>query len=417
MATEGRLSIPRLRLGSLLAVLAFVVTGCGSGLAPSMPTWSTKVDPYVPVEGSSNAFDSYALIATRVEETVPQPLLNRVYFDPRYRDQAMEKVEGPMELLVAATKKKCEFKYTPVSMFSARPYQRGWRLLGRAMRWQIRQACVVGNFDRAIDLAIAANKFGFDITGGSATDASLGFEIADEARKSIAPYLDKLGAGQLQVLADGLENALSAKPPITSVIEHEHLRMLEGVQYVQDAFANDRFDELMKTMKEDVRDGVAALRDLKGESAKKRLAYFEGFAQEADAQTDWLKRVAVLPECRRQAEPGPKLAKDRKWKSFSQQFFTAVEPLLRIQDATIARTRLLIANCLVLKQVKATGNAPENLNALPKDLTLDPFTGRSFGYHASGPVFVVYSLGIDAVDNGGTTDETFTSPDLTLESK
>lgn len=382
-----------------------------------MPTWVAKEQPYTPSEGSSNAYDGYALIARNVEETVPASLLNRVFFDPDHQVDALARVEKPLSMLLSATRKKCEFRYTAQPMFAPPPYQRGWRLLGRALEWKIQKACVMGAFDQAIDYAVAATKFGFDLTGGSATDASLGFEIADEARRAIAPFIAKFGAAQLGLLAEGLTGALEGKPSLKVTIEHEHIRMLQGVQYIQDSYANDRYDELLKNMKEGVRDGVAYLRDLKGQDAKKRPSYFEGFAQEADIETRWLETVADMPAIERESEPGPKLLAQRPWKSFAMQFFTASEPLLKIQDSTVARTRLAILNCQLLKQVKTTQGAPKDLSAFGKDLTTDPYTGRAFAYRASGPIFDVYSLGADGIDNAGDTDESFTAPDLRLEDK
>lgn len=403
---------------ALVTVFVFgigLIAGCSPGPSPVMPTWSGKDQPYTPQEGSSNAYDSYALIARNVEESIPAPLLNRVFFDPDHENEALAKVDKQLKMLVSATRKKCEFRYVSLPMFTAPSYQRGWRLLGRAMKWKIERACVVGSFDEAIDYEVAATKFGFDLTGGSATDASLGFEIADESRRAIAPFIAKFGAGQLGVLAEGLTNALEGKPSLKVTIEHEHTRMLQGVQYVQDAYANDRFDDLMKKMKEDVRDGVAFLRDLKGQDAKKRPAYFDSFAKEADEETRWLSSVADLPATQRNTEAPPRLAKDRPWKSFAKQFFTAAEPLLKIQDSTVARTRLAILSCSLLKMVKSEQGAPKDLSGFPANLTLDPYTGRSFAYRASGPIFDVYSLGADGIDNAGDTDENFTAPDLRLE--
>jgi hypothetical protein len=383
-----------------------------------MPTWAAQSQPYVPTEGSSNAYDAYALIARNVEESVPGPMLNRVFFDPVLEKQALDKVERPLSSLITATRKECEFRFTPAPLFTPPPYQRGWRLLGRALKWKIERACVMGAYDQAIDYVVAATKFGFDLTGGSATDASLGFEIADECRRAIAPFLAKLGSGQLTVLSEGLTNALRGKPSLKVTIEHEHTRMLQGIQYIQDAYAKDQFSDLMKKMKEDVRDGVAFLRDeVKSSDAKKRPAYFEGFAREAEEQTRWLNSVADLPATQRKTEPPPRLAEKRPWRAFAKQFFTAAEPLLKIQDSTVARTRLAILTCEIWKQVKTTRNGPKDISGFDKELTLDPYTGRRFAYRVSGPVFEVYSLGTDGIDNAGDTDESFSAPDLRLEDR
>ncbi len=95
----------------------------------------------------------------------------------------------------------------------------------------------------------------------------------------------------------------------------------------------------------------------------------------------------------------------------------AAEPLLKIQDSTVARTRLAILTCEILKDVKTNQAAPKDLSGFSKDLSLDPYTGRNFAYRSSGPIFEVYSLGADGIDNAGDTDESFFAPDLRLEDK
>src|SRR5579862_383101 len=97
--------------GSLIIVLsAAALCGCDSGSPKLMPTWIARAEAYTPEEGSSNAFDSYALIARSVEESIPEPLLTRVFFDPDHENEAIAKLEKPLGLLVTATKKKCDFR-------------------------------------------------------------------------------------------------------------------------------------------------------------------------------------------------------------------------------------------------------------------------------------------------------------------
>lgn len=411
MAKDGR----ALFSSSVCFGLALVfLIGCGPGEAPVAPTWATPAQPYVPQDGSSNAYDAYAMIARDVEARVTPSMLDRVFFDVEMKRKLMDKLDGPLGRLAAATHKRCEFRYVATPIFTPPPYQQGWRLLGRALTWKIELACVLGNYDGAIDAAVVATKFGFDLTGGGATDASLGFEIADEARRAIAPHLAKFGAGQLEALANGLASALDGKPAMAQVIDHEHERMLLAVQYVQDAALQGKLPDLLKNLKESVRDGVAWLRDLK---PSKRAAYFQGFAAEADEQTRWLKTVAAMPANQRADAAGPRLAKRRPWSSFAKQFFTAAEPLLKIEDATVARTRLAILDCRIQAQVKTSGVAPPRLTGFPAALIVDPYTGRRFAYRASGPSFELYSVGADGIDNGGEADESFTAPDLKLEAK
>lgn len=288
-------------------------------------------------------------------------------------------------------------------------------MIGRAFVWRLDDESRGANFDGAARDAVTATRFGFTLTGGDAMDASLGFATVDDARRSISPYLRNMGAAQLNTLADGLQRALNARPPLKQTFEHEKENMLRSVQLVQDSFLKGEFFDLKKSLGQDIRDSVTYLQDLREKSSTKQAAYFEGFASEANENARWLEAVADLPLEERQRDPGPQLAKDRPWKTFAKHFFSAGEPLLAMRDATLARTRLTILECRVLAKVKSGQAAPKDLSAFDKDLTTDPYTGRQLVYKASGTDFTIYSVGEDLKDDGGQTDQSYSSPDLTIE--
>jgi hypothetical protein len=224
-----------------------------------------------------------------------------------------------------------------------------------------------------------------------------------------------MGAGQLNGLADGLQHALDSAPPLKQTFEHEKENMLRSVQLVQDSFLKGEFFDLKQRLGPDIRDSITYLQDLRDKSSTKQAAYFEGFAAEASEEARWLEAVSDLPLEDRQRDPGPQLAKDRQWKTFAKHFFSAGAPLLSMRDATLARTRLMILECRILAKVKAGQPAPKDLTGFNKDLTTDPYTGRQFVYKASGTDFTIYSVGEDLKDDGGATDQSFSSPDLTIE--
>ncbi|MBI3721527.1 MAG: hypothetical protein HY248_03155, partial [Fimbriimonas ginsengisoli] len=140
----------------------------------------------------------------------------------------------------------------------------------------------------------------------------------------------------------------------------------------------------------------------------------EGLAHEAETEASWLGTACLQPAIKREGG-SPPVGGRQPWRKFAKQLFGTGRPLLAVNDATLARSRLLILTCRALAQVKRTGAAPRDLSEIPTRLRQDPYTGRPFAYRADGPDFVLYSVGADFKDDGGETDESFTAPDLALE--
>jgi hypothetical protein len=156
---------------------------------------------------------------------------------------------------------------------------------------------------------------------------------------------------------------------------------------------------------------VGYLQELRRKSTEKQAAYFEGFASEADHRAQWLSAVSELPLSERNHDPGLSFPKDRPWRIFAKNFFSAGESLLAVRDESVARTRLMILEARILAMVKSGQSAPEDLSRFDKDLTTDPYTGQEFVYHSAGTEFTLYSVGEDLKDDGGDDP----GKDLTLE--
>jgi hypothetical protein len=376
-----------------------------------MHVWATPPPPYAPQSGSDNAFDAYALAALDVEGKAGD-YLDRVSFTPGQKKRVREMCADAVRAVSSASRKRCEFRFTARKPFTAAPYQRGWRLIGRSLRWQAEEAAANGDYDAAIDAALVATRFGFDLTGGGATDASLGFAIADEARVALVSNLDRMGAGQLGKLQAGLVEALERKPSIANVIENDRMTSRLAVQAIQDAYANQSLGEIEKQLGSSVKEAVQYLRDTELEKAR---PYFEGFAAEAETSTDALLRLAKLSVAEREKEPKPKLAAERPWRRFSRHFLATARPLLEIDDRTTVRTRLLALESALLKRRKLKQPFPRDLSKFPETLTRDPFPGAPLRFVSDGVEFRVYSVGANLRDDGGDTDDAWLAPDLTLE--
>ena len=410
------------RIGILVLVCLAVATGCRRQEPDALPVWAAAPNPYVPLPGSGNAYDEYAVAAQKVEATAGKHL-ERVSFYPEQRKKAREACAEALREISAATRKPCQVQFAARPPFTPAPFQRGWRLIGRCFRWQAEEQAAAGEFDAAIETALTATRFGFDLTGGGATDASLGYAIVDDARLALLPHLPKMGAGQLGRLSAGLEEAVKRKPALGSVVENERQNGRLAIQALQDAAAKGNFEPFLTNLGPSVKDGIEKLDEARGKGAEELKAYFEGFARDAEEMDSRMARYAALPyaevareeEARKEAEK--KKPRRRAWGRFAKHFLGTAQPVLEMDARTLARTRLLALTASMLQRQKLKQPFPGGLDRLPPGLSTDPFTGRALGYDVTAVEFRLYSLGADGRDDDGDTDDAFLAPDLTLEQK
>ena len=69
----------------------------------------------------------------------------------------------------------------------------------------------------------------------------------------------------------------------------------------------------------------------------------------------------------------------------------------------------------MLAHVKSGRPAPPDLSGFKRETVTDPYTGREFMYKSSGSEFTLYSVGENLQDDGGDTNGSFSSPDLSIE--
>ncbi len=420
-------------MGIVCALLA--LAACGRREPPPYPVWFVPQKPEVRSDSSANAFDAYAQAALDVEARAGN-LLRLSSFPTKDRQRALTVCAGPLARLAAGTRRPCEFRFTPVEPPNLPPFHRGWTLLGKALVWRIQDAAGSGDTAKAAEWTAVATRFGFDLCGGGAMDATLGLTIVDEARRAMLAHIPRMQAAEMEALAKDLREALARLPEPRHLVENEQKAMLAGVQVVQDAFRDNRLDDLEQWMGRPVKPAIQHLKELRSKDPERRSRYFQGFAQEAVAESAWIVRVASVPGSERKYVPPPAFVGDRPWRRFASALFTTLRPLygvhggtlaaeggflkdgrlrLGLMDATVARTRLFALHLLFTAQVRRTGAAPKTVQTAPSELTTDPFTGQSFVYRSDGPDFVVYSVGADLRDDGGQTDETAREPDLRLE--
>jgi hypothetical protein len=359
--------------------------------------------------GSGNAFDGYVLAADDALRLAPGEA-DRVSFLPAARKRLVARLSPALALLERASRSPCRFEHRLLPIDEPNDRQRGWRLLGKALAWRVASAVEDGDGAAAVRWALAAARFGFGITDGDASDASLGLTVWDEARAALVPALASLPPAELDRLREGLAGVLRSGPSLAAAARNEQRRMLLGVQFVQDCHRRGEHERLTAVLGEDVRKAVAYLQAMPD---SERAAYFRGFASEAERTAQAAAQAALLPVSQRPspAEPGG----PRPWRRFARHYFTTLEPVQRQFDRTLARTRILAVTAWCHHTVKTAGRAPVGLDGLPSDLSQDPYTGRSLLYAGSGPDFKVASAGSDLRDDGGETDIRGLEPDLVLD--
>lgn len=397
-----------------LAGLAFVLAGCSAPPPPKFEVWGENEPAYAPSPNSGNAFDGY-VIAAREAESAAGDLASYVSFEGKHKRMLIERVAPALQKMRKAADLPCNFRFVAQPPFEPDPHHSGWRLLRYSLNWQLEAALVKNDFDTAVHLSVLATKVGFDLAGGGARDADAGLQFADDARKAIAPYLQDFSQAQLTKLTSGLKRALGSMPAFEKVAQNESGNYRQAIQWIQDQYQADKFDEIDAQLGPAVRDAVTYLKQVKKDDRNKRPAYFQGFADEAAQIVDWQKSQSALPVVKRKADKDMPLAKERPWRRFSGVLFSTLKPILARYDSTLARTRLLILTGEIHRQIKAARVAPSSLGAFSPDLTIDPYSGQAFKYRANGMEFYLYSVGMNFQDDQANTDSTFSNPDLTLE--
>ncbi|HRI42850.1 MAG TPA: hypothetical protein PLV39_01690 [Fimbriimonadaceae bacterium] len=398
----------RYALSLILAGLG--IFGCKPLPPPSYSSWYASIAK--PAPRADSAYQVYVDAAVAAER-LPKDDLNRVSFTPGQRRRITKALAKVIEPVVREAR-RCEMPLRIFRPTEAPAYQRGWRLIGRALAWRVEDELAQGELEEAIRTGLAAFRFGFALGGGSASDAALGYQIVDDVRAALAPALLTLSPVDLTRLINGMSGMLRHRPSLESLLESERGAMRAAVQFVQDAYRAEDFDALELQLGPDAREPIRYLKDLRRRDGADRVRYFEGFAAEIDLEIKLLAERAKRPAEARGPWPAPS-SEARPWKRLARHFFRTGRPLIDMDDRVTARTRLFVLNALVLRSIKETGAAPKSLSVFPADLTRDPYTGRPFRYAAAKAEYRLYSIGGDLRDDGGETDELGLSPDMTVD--
>lgn len=316
---------------------------------------------------------------------------------------------GVFQDLARATRDECAFKYSPIAPFERVPFREGWIKIARALTWYIEDLAAQGRTMEAARWTIVATTFGLDLCGGTMSDATLGYEIANDARAVIAGSLTSLSASELNELGTGIARALDRMPRAETTIANESVQMLTAIKLIQSSHQNGTLDALAKSFYGRSRAAIASLSKF---DDQKRSVFFRSLLNEQVRVVERLVDDASQPGAMR-GELVSSLSGEGK--VLAEDFFYGGDSWLRLRDKSLARTRLLALTAFVIATAQSSGKAPESLDEIRTGLDLDPYTNKKMGYIPLGRDFIMYSFGEDGKDDRGDSDSKRLSPDIRLE--
>ncbi|RYG38940.1 hypothetical protein EON81_02300 [bacterium] len=393
-------------------VVLVLAGGCRPKAEAPLPRRGPETSPSVQTDPQFKRLTEVADEA----EAAGGKLLDRTSFYPSQRAKLSKDLapatDGAKSILGA------RFAYEPVGPFTERPHRKGWRAIGRAMVWRIEDAISANKPPEAVEAFLTASRFGFGISGGDASDATMGLAIVDEARRAILPALPTFDAKQMSRLSQGLKAALSLRPGPEAVVRNERARSMMFVQTLQDATQKGEVGEFERRMGRDGRPAVDHLREIREDGREMRY-YFDGLAAEVQARFALEEKLANSPKSERQDEKKnplePDLPAERPWRRFIRHFVLTIPSYRAMDDVTVARTRMLIVTAELKRRRKMGQVLPDDLRPFSESVRTDPYTGHDFVYRTDGAEWTLHSAGEDLTDNGGETDSAGEAPDLILE--
>ena len=390
------------------------VVGCRGGAPTVAPQFESSEPPYQPRASSGSTFDQYATAALDVESSRTL-YLSTASFTPDQQRRVIALMTQPMARIRAASVRPCDYEFRTREPFAPGPFLTGWRLIGRAFAWQTATTAQMGNLDSAIDTALAATRFGFDLTQGDAMAANLGCTIINDVRVALLPALPQLSQAQLYRLAQGLKLAAARGPNLANCARYEARQSLVAAQYAYDSARKGDLQSFHTRLGAPGDNIAQQLESLRGNDSE-LAAFVEKYAREARQMAAIYVKAAGLPAVERQAlMPDPPRSKGRPWRILAQNFIDTPARVQPVFDRTLARTRMWIIAAMLERSRRNGEPFPLDLRKFSEAVRTDPYSGGDFGYQNDGLDYKLYANGDNLTADAGDTDEAGLAPDLTLE--
>jgi hypothetical protein len=402
LATRGAVCV------ALLASAAYGLTGCSPKVELPYPNFVEGLSTPSEPSDKADAFTDYIAAGEDFTKQLGphQILLSKSSFTPLEQSLVEKAAAEPLKKIKSGLGASCHIPYSPAGSEGATRERAALNLLSKVLIWRIEKACEAESYDGAIQTTVLASKFGFDLAAGLPDDASLGLLTVDHARQAIASSLPEMSVIQLEMLGHAMKTVYLNRPSMTTCYESASKDSLQEVQFIQDAYRTENYDGLVRQFGSVAKEMIPTLKELHRQAPSRRVAFFNGLADQAKDEVSRTIQDSNLPVASRPIPPTGIPAVERPWKKIARRLLGATKPLLAMNDATSARTQLLILEAEIIRSRKTNGRTK---------LIVDPYSGQPFIYRTNGSDYKLYSVGEDLVDNDGETDETFSTPDLKLE--
>jgi hypothetical protein len=326
-------------------------------------------------------------------------LLYRTRWTPGLRARAIAKAQPALAILRRAHRETFEFVYSPQPPLSEDPARSGWRFLGTTLLWAAQDALEAGDGDRAVTEMLTLFRLSWDLMGGDALDANLGYTFIRNAQAMLWEGIARLSPQELMRLSRGIETILERAPSVHQTLRHEEAAMLSAVQLIQDAFLGGGLDTIADTLQGDTAPAFDYLRALRGKPQEEQVEYFRRFAQEARDRIRALHTIASEDTSQWRSPQAP--SGERPWRRLAAQFFGASDRILHQWLYSLTVTRLIAVDARLLSRLKSGARLPASLDDLPQVLRTDPYSGTDFLYHNLAVGYDLYSVGENRKDDRG----------------
>ncbi len=393
-ATDGAMLMRITAYGwGFVAILA--VCGCGKDVHAELPDPAAGID----TPAGNDGYKTYVSAAKLMEERGAK-YIGRTSWSPDQRDAIVAAAREPLAMIDGLS--EVQFARTWEGVLGVRPNTRGWRTMGRALAWKIDLALKNDNHAVAIQSFLIAVRMSNALATSDSQDADIGNQIVLDCLGALWPALPKFGAGELSGFSNHLTGLLNSAPKPDPIVAQERAAMFAGISWVQDRYQKRAFEEISTRLGSSVGPAVKYLRELAQEEPAAQIAYFDGFKQEMQAESD---------KFRRRLETAPTLWQEgekqgiRAWQRFVKAFATSWRVYAERRAQVRTRLRLLALDASLLASFKSSSTVPRTLAKFPSWLRTDPFSGRDFAYVPRGVDYKLYSFGSDHSDDGGNDDD------------
>src|SRR5579871_516031 len=286
-----------LRLPPLLAALLLGAAGCKRDDTAPYPEW-------IPANHEAVRRGAYAEL--RQVGIEAEAAVRGIQHRAAPTTKEVHEIDAKLGPLMDAVQRSCKQPMVddcaPTISLAPDPSRIGWAYLGGCYQRRLHAAVAKRDYAEAAKVMAEGTRFALFIACGDASDALVGYPIADRLRATLAPLLREMDADQLSKLSKAIAAALIDAQPRDAVAAHEGMAMMAALQAVQDAYRDGRIAPLAEQFGPSTRDAFDTLEGYKGRAETKRVAFFNAMAADVTTESNWLLGASRAPASKRDPE-------------------------------------------------------------------------------------------------------------------